>query len=699
KDDIANFHPSNGNWWVSIAKDTGDGFTTTLWADFATNSGWTSQLVGDFNDDGKDDIANFHPSNGNWWVSLSTGSAFTTTLWADFATNSGWSQQIVGDFNGDDRDDIANFHPSNGNWWVSLARPEGGFQTTLWASFVTRTGWTSQLAGDFSGDGRDDIANFHPSNSTWWVSVAQFGAGAESALDAGGLEDPDAFGVRDEIPVLERLARFEPGSTPFAPSVSQWVTVSADDPNLAGKNIYFIAHGWAPGFLNMVQANSTPGDPLKWWETLDTSLPMSPGTPASPELFYAEEADGVVVSPVGLALAILAADPDAVVVAYSWIDESATADVLDDTIPAGAFLSEAYTYMNGLRLARAIVQSVGAANVTSAKLHLIGHSHGSKVVSVATLALHQGGAGVGLPGGTHVDVDHLTVLDSPEGAETSLVDATNFNWFFLGGANIGRTAGTTFIDNYISQFDEAYGTIQGVNPFDPSTQVNNLQDVVDVTLNPLLYGILDLGGRHGYSFSWYGGASFDWAQNPSADLADQWSPLLGFDPSTLAGSFTQTWTAKNQNQFQLTPGPTNNTVQDTATFTNISFSDTTISSGSTFSGGTITLNENSDGSTATFTGEFRPELEIRGVSFQFNFSNVGDGDQLVVSVDTGTAFAQQIHFVLTGTVAGNGVPQTATLSLGSLAPSIFKHTIQVQLVSTGNQNASVQLSNFQQFEF
>ncbi|HYO54726.1 VCBS repeat-containing protein, partial [Archangium sp.] len=80
--DTASFDPSNGTWWVSLS--TGSSFSTGLWDDFGTNSGWTSQVVGDFNGDGRSDIANFHPSNGTWWVSLSTGSSFSTGLWADF---------------------------------------------------------------------------------------------------------------------------------------------------------------------------------------------------------------------------------------------------------------------------------------------------------------------------------------------------------------------------------------------------------------------------------------------------------------------------------------------------------------------------------------------------------------------------------------------------------------------------------------
>src|SRR5262249_8656954 len=64
-----------------VSLSTGNSFTTSTWADFSTDSGWLSQVVGDFNNDGRDDIANFHPSNGTWWTTLSTGSSFDTRLW------------------------------------------------------------------------------------------------------------------------------------------------------------------------------------------------------------------------------------------------------------------------------------------------------------------------------------------------------------------------------------------------------------------------------------------------------------------------------------------------------------------------------------------------------------------------------------------------------------------------------------------
>src|SRR5262249_12321296 len=256
-----------------------------------------------------------------------------------------------------------------------------------------------------------------------------------------------SFAVVPEIPVLDRLDRFVPSAIP---SLSNWQPVVAADSHLdpsdngGDSNIYVIAHGWAPGFKTMVTDNSTATDPLKWWQTLDTSLAGSPGFPASQEMFYASAGDGIQISPSGLAYAITQADPKAVVLAYSWIDESATSDIAG--IPAGSYLSEAYTALNGTRLADALEMALPSTYASDGvMLHLIGHSHGSKVATVAADVLTQ----AGLP------VAHLTILDSPE--DDSIVvenlDAANNLWYFLGALNIGRTSGTTFVDNYISYID------------------------------------------------------------------------------------------------------------------------------------------------------------------------------------------------------------------------------------------------------
>jgi hypothetical protein len=533
-------------------------------------------------------------------------------------------------------------------------------------------------------------------------SVFAFDAGFTNGISVGSSQlspdgDPAAFQLVQESNSLDRIARFVPNAIP---SLSNWVSEGTNDASLDGKHVYVIAHGWAPGFKDMVQAyldNNLPNPPLKWWQTLDTMLPDSPGGPSSPEMFYGSSGDGVQISPSGLAYAISQADPNAVIFAYSWVDESATG-LIADTIPKDAYLSEAYTSLNGVRLANALQQILPTNFATSGGLlHLIGHSHGSKVATVATDVLTA-------TSNTNFAVAQLTLLDSPEDASdlAYAVDATNNLWYFLGAINIGRMAGTTFVDNYISELDSSLGQIQGVDPFTGADK-SQLQDIVDVNLNPSVVFKLptDIGDRHGYAFNWYGGGSVAWAQNPTPDVANQWSPLI--DPArtqNLAGSYDQTWTSSTDPQFTLSANgaePSKNSVTSTATFSDMDYSSTTQTSGVQINGGSVTLTNNGTG-TQTFTGKFDPFTLISGMSFNFQFSNMGAGDQLVISAGTGFAHKQQTHYVMTGTVAGTG-PMFGTLSLGSLALSVFDNRIQIQLVTVAGSAASVTVNNMQQFKF
>ncbi|HDL50091.1 MAG TPA: hypothetical protein ENH33_09070, partial [Actinobacteria bacterium] len=66
-------------------------------------------LIGDFTGDGIEDGAAFRPADGTWWVTNGAAPTSPPRIWADYTTDAGWTQQLGGDFNGDGRDDIANF--------------------------------------------------------------------------------------------------------------------------------------------------------------------------------------------------------------------------------------------------------------------------------------------------------------------------------------------------------------------------------------------------------------------------------------------------------------------------------------------------------------------------------------------------------------------------------------------------------------
>jgi Ca2+-binding RTX toxin-like protein len=164
KDDMAKSFIDGGLASIDVHLSNGAAFTMERWA---TRQGgfWDAQqwLVGDFNGDGKDDMAKSFNEGGlaSIDVHLSNGAGFTMERWA---TRQGgfWDAQqwLVGDFNGDGKDDMAKSFNEGGLASIDVHLSNGaGFTMERWA---TRQGgfWDAQqwLAGDFTGDGKDDMA-------------------------------------------------------------------------------------------------------------------------------------------------------------------------------------------------------------------------------------------------------------------------------------------------------------------------------------------------------------------------------------------------------------------------------------------------------------------------------------------------------------------------------------------------------------
>jgi hypothetical protein len=137
---------------------------------------WRQLFVGDFNGDGKTDVAGLSLS-GAWFVGLSSfvsgvptfgqNQFITGAPWAYYGSGSSavWTKLFVADFNGDGKDDIAGFG-FNGKWFVGLSQAsptsinESDFSVGApWADFGTGDPnvWVNTYIGDFNGDGKADI--------------------------------------------------------------------------------------------------------------------------------------------------------------------------------------------------------------------------------------------------------------------------------------------------------------------------------------------------------------------------------------------------------------------------------------------------------------------------------------------------------------------------------------------------------------
>jgi len=397
-------------------------------------------------------------------------------------------------------------------------------------------------------------------------------------------------------------------------------------------NVHVVTHGWAPGFKNGVFNDD--GSFRRVWDEV-------------------EDEDGNTYGDwVSTQASVLAhEDAGSVVLGYSWVDQSATSTNLTP------WQSRAHTDDNGNLLAWLLEDVIGES--FAGKIQLLGHSHGSRVVTTSALALEKAG----------INVDHLTLWDAPESGKPFVLGGKVYLAKHLAQLGekygIGNGENETFVENYFSQFGWAYN-----------------DDVVNVELLPEhldgLGGIMSL--RHGYSTGWYANASLI-----TDDVAFNW-----FDDKPEAGtSWYQDWLDGNgdpdfSREYVLTEGtyvPKKRILQTTALGL-LPFWSQNVSIVDQETGDAI-LEEHSP---AFWYGTLLVSEEDIAFQFEYEFLNIGDGDQLGVWID------EELAMLITGDLVGTGV-QLGDIDLSGLDPRI--HFLTFALYSTGEENAQISIGKFQ----
>ena len=138
-------------------------------------------MKGDFDGDGRDDIAAYSPEF--IWTVRKSGGGDPVVM--------GWGQagdiRVPGDYDGDGKIDITVWRPSTGQWYRQRSR--AGLDIMTWG-----VPGDIPVPADYDGDGAADVAIFRPTNGTWYIIhssmnhiiLRQFG-------ENGDIPTPGAF--------------------------------------------------------------------------------------------------------------------------------------------------------------------------------------------------------------------------------------------------------------------------------------------------------------------------------------------------------------------------------------------------------------------------------------------------------------------------------------------------------------------------
>jgi hypothetical protein len=182
---LANYVNSNASILLNTTATNATSPTFVPKVNFTTGNKPRSVSIGDFNGDGKLDlaVANYGSDTASIFLNTTATGAATPTFATkvDFTTGSAPIFVSIGDFNGDGKPDLAVAHSGSSNASIFLNTTATNATTPTFApkvDFTTGNNPRSVSIGDFNGDGKPDlaVANYGSDTASIFLNTTATGA-------------------------------------------------------------------------------------------------------------------------------------------------------------------------------------------------------------------------------------------------------------------------------------------------------------------------------------------------------------------------------------------------------------------------------------------------------------------------------------------------------------------------------------------